>query len=261
MEDFRARLNQHRGRVWVRTLTDTTAVPHVLLYAAVTIGPAPPEWAEKIWMYDSCTFAGFPMSVAELRALFTPRGAKSARARERLGLAELLTGNITWQHNSSRARPDHTTLIWPTIAYETSLVTTSSPQAMNGFLVGPADTPSFAVFGAAFGAFFRGDFSLTGAQNPPLHKLRVHIVDTRARIARVRVRAASVEVTIAGRSRVGLQLERTCSRQSPSGRRGDEYRPGFVPATGRFANGRLVVAEARRPLDRLPRAHQLGWCA
>lgn len=76
-----------------------------------------------------------------------------------------------------------------------------------GYLVGVDETPSFPTLGAAFNAFMHDDFTVSGTGNPSFGEVSIRFVDQRARIRRVRIRAASVDVCVAGRSLEGCHLE------------------------------------------------------
>jgi hypothetical protein len=64
--------------------------------------------------------------------------------------------------------------------------------------VGADATPSFPAFAGAFNAFFYDQYASSGMGNPQLNTANIHVVDDRARIRRVRVRPASVDVWLAG---------------------------------------------------------------
>ncbi len=70
--------------------------------------------------------------------------------------------------------------------------------------IGDGNNPSFPTVGAAFSAFFHGNFTVTGTSNPELGQLSVRLVDGRAR---VRIRPTLLDVWVGGRALAGAQLE------------------------------------------------------
>jgi hypothetical protein len=77
----------------------------------------------------------------------------------------------------------------------------------SSFMVGIGDAPSFPAFGGAFNAFFYGDYTVTGVNNPPIQRLDVRLLDQRARFRKVLVRATAVDVWLGGCGLAGLTLE------------------------------------------------------
>ena len=69
-----------------------------------------------------------------------------------------------------------------------------------GILHRAGDVPSFPVLLAAYAGFFTGISVVRGTGNPQLGGISIRCVDTGARIVRVRVHAASLEVWLDGSS-------------------------------------------------------------
>jgi hypothetical protein len=76
-----------------------------------------------------------------------------------------------------------------------------------GYLVGIGEAPSFPTFGAASSAYFHDDFVITGSGTPPTGQITLRLVDYRARIMRVRIRPASLDVWVSGRGIARTRLE------------------------------------------------------
>ena len=109
-------------------------------------------------------------------------------------------------HIPSLARYSNTSLHWPSVLYTPPFSSGPHVNHPQGYLVGDGPTPSFPAFGSAYNAFFFDDFALSGVGNPQLD-VAVHVVDGRARIRRVRIRPASVDVWLGGSALAGTCLE------------------------------------------------------
>jgi hypothetical protein len=118
-----------------------------------------------------------------------------------------MNGNFNWLRKPSLALYDELILSWPSVAYTISMANQGSIQAPNGYMVGQDDAPSFPTFGAAYNAFYHHNFTVSGTNNPQLGQVWIRLVDARARIGRVRIRPASLEVWVGGRSVRGTRLE------------------------------------------------------
>ncbi|MGH2872591.1 MAG: hypothetical protein ACRDL5_09050 [Solirubrobacteraceae bacterium] len=82
------------------------------------------------------------------------------------------------------------------------------------YLVGPGSTPSFPAFGRAFNAFFYDQSAISDVGNPQFNTANIHVVDDRARIRRVRVPPASIDLWLGG----------SALRDTVVGLNGAEYR-------------------------------------
>jgi hypothetical protein len=113
--------------------------------------------------------------------------------------------NASWFRHASRQRYIDIELSWPsrTIILALPDAQMNSPS---GYMVG-ANSPSFPTFAGAFAAFFHDQWVQTGANQPNLAQIVARIVDSRARIQRVVVRAASLDVWVDGRGIQGCRLE------------------------------------------------------
>jgi hypothetical protein len=115
-------------------------------------------------------------------------------------------GDFSYTHAPSLAQNGELALAWPSHTYTPS-TTITNVGAPSGYLIGAGEVPSFPVFSGAYNAFFTGRFTVTGTGNPQLGRIAIHYVDTGARIARVRVRPASLEVWLDGSSLTNSFLE------------------------------------------------------
>ena len=201
-------LRRRRGRVWIsavvgRPVGGTTR----LLHALVIVGPRPDAWSERTWTYGDCTFTSITMSTARLASVLDQdREAVLKVGAVGVGL-ELPNGTLNWIRKPSLALHDELALPWPSVAYTINIGDQVSAFSPNGYLVGKGDSPSFPTFGAAYNAFYYGNFMVSGTTNPLLGQVSLRLIDVRARIARVRVRPTSLEVWVGGRVLRGTRLE------------------------------------------------------
>lgn len=179
-----------------------------LLHAQAIVGLRPPVWWEELWSYESCTFAADVWSTRKLSNLLSAARPAQFEIDSHAASFELADNDFSWQRIPSMAPYNELALPWPTLEYKLRLVADSSLQPPNaGYLVGAGSSPSFPTFGSAFRAYFLNDFTVTGGGSPPTGDLTVRVVDRRARITRVRLRPASVDVWIGGRDLANARLE------------------------------------------------------
>src|SRR6266498_3154398 len=201
---FAGRVKDERGPVWVRAVLGPLSRRRAPLFAAyVFVGPQPPGWVEATWRYESCTFTA---------ARTTPKRLTAALEAGELALGSLTAvftfgpGDIwQWRREPSYARLDRFGIPWPHVAYELALAGLDN-QHLPERLVG-RDAPSFPTSGAAFEAFFYGNFEPTGTMNPMLGRIWLRVIDTSGRIRRVAVRPGGLDVVVDGNRTKGAVLE------------------------------------------------------
>jgi hypothetical protein len=120
---------------------------------------------------------------------------------------QLMSSNFNWVRKPSLALYDELLLPWPSVAYTVSMDNQGTISPPNEYLVGDGDTPSFPTFGAAYNAFYHDNFVVSGTSSPQLGQLSIRFVDGRARIGRIRIRPASLDVWVSGRALNGTRLE------------------------------------------------------
>lgn len=207
-DEFRAQLRQRRGRAWISAVigepVDGVAP---LLHALIVVGPRPERWTERTWTYGECSFIAFAVSTAKLASALDPERDVTLKAGSISVRLELMNGNFNWIRKPSLALYDELILPWPSLAYTISLAKQGSIHPPNGYLVGRGDAPSFPIFGAAYNAFYHHNYAVSGTNNPQLGQVSIRFVDARARIGRVRIRPASLDVWLGGRAVRGTRLE------------------------------------------------------
>jgi len=207
-DDFRAQLRARRGRAWISAVigqpVDGVAP---LLHALIVVGPRPEGWTERAWIYGECSFVSVAISTAKLASVLDPERDVSLKAGPISVGIELMNGNFNWLRKPSLALYDELVLPWPSMAYTIGMANQGQIHPPNGYLVGQDDAPSFPTFGAAYNAFYHHNFTVSGTNSPQLGQISIRLVDGRARIGRVRIRPASLDVWVGGRAVKGSWLE------------------------------------------------------
>lgn len=165
--------------------------------AEIQLGPETRETFGLRWTYESCTFLSGALESEELHEFLT---ASELRRHSICGvdLEFELQPQCSFQRKPSLALHDSPAVPWPSTVYTAQLSQTPMQfQAPGGFLIGPG-APSFAAFGAAFNAFYYGDYTLSGTQPPLLGQVMVRDCDTRGRIRSVTIQAAQLVVDLDG---------------------------------------------------------------
>ncbi len=177
----------------------------MLLYLLAMVGPRPRGWRDQTWRYEQCTFVSARMTSKQLATIFES-GEHHWAIADSSATVEFRQGQIGTVHAPSLAQYAQLRLPWPSVIYSPGIAVDhiNSPQ---GYLVGVDDQPSFPAFSGAFNAFFYDSFAVTGTQNPQLGNVSIHWLDTRARVRRVRIRPASLEVWVDGSALDGASLE------------------------------------------------------
>jgi hypothetical protein len=177
-----------------------------LLSLQAVVGPQPPGWLKHTWTYAQCTFASAQITADRLASLLEPGAPRELVIGRTRAVVNVQPGQFSCVHAPSLAQYDELRLAWPCSACTPSIagVTVNTPQ---GYLIGAGDVPSFPVFSAAYAGFFTGITAVGGTGNPQLGRMSIRCVDAGARIVRVRVHAASLEVWLDGSSLAGTILE------------------------------------------------------
>jgi hypothetical protein len=172
-----------------------------------TIGLRPAGWRELTWRYEQCTFVSVAVTCRRLGQWLKGGERTIALGDARATIAFTPNAQYTRTHIPSLARYHDMQLAWPSFFHEPSIASSANFNAPSGNLVGAGDTPSFPAFSAAFNAFFYDQWAVTGSSNPDLTRARIHVVDNRARIQRIRLRPGSVEVWLSGRALTDTVVE------------------------------------------------------
>jgi hypothetical protein len=177
-----------------------------LHYAWALIGTEPPEWAEQAWQYERLAFAACKLPAADLAALCaTTPGGVIALGQFQATLTAAI-GPANWTKQPSFAPHDRLCLPCPVTDFRIASADPSGRQLPHDLLVGDS-CPSFPEPNSAWRAFFEGDCSLAGAQNPPTDLAVLRVVQDAGRLGHVRVTATQLTVEVNGTSLEGCELE------------------------------------------------------
>ncbi len=162
------------------------------------------------WDYHrelSSQFPPAPVRIVYAKAGTIPTATQlatgSLRATFTLGPGD----HCQWRREPSFARFERLGIPWPTVLYELSLDGLQNTRLPERLIGRESRSPSFAVAGAAYDAFFFNNFQATGTMNPTLGRVDLRLVDTRARLRRVRSRPGALDVLVGGNAVKGATLE------------------------------------------------------
>lgn len=184
--------------------TDSQAA---LWHAEIVVGSENLTVEDRVWRYETCTFASSRVQASYL-ADWLVAGVTKKVSIGPIDFDVNLHTHANAQHKPRWAQHDNRPIDWPSVTYALSLVADSSQpfQPPGGMLIGPG-APAFVTFGGAFNAFFYGNFTLTGTNNPALGNIEVRIVDGRGRIGGVAIRPTHLEVGVDGSDLDGASIE------------------------------------------------------
>jgi len=208
LDDLRRRLSKSRRSAWIQAVVAAgDDDPARLLAMQARVGPKPSSWRERIWKYDQCTFVSCRMTSRRLAQLLKEGARIFALGPVRTTIAFGDNAQYTCVHVPSLARYSNVQLPWPSFVHMPGFVNVGHINDPQGYLVGEGTTPSFPDFGGAFNAFFYDQYAISGVGRPQLNTLNIHVVDGRARIRRVRVRPASIDLWLGGSALRGTVVE------------------------------------------------------
>lgn len=244
IEDLLRNLRSRRSRAWIHAVIGRSTDGYApLLHALIVVGLRPAGWAEQKWTYGECSFISSSMSSIELASALDPTREVPFRLGSGLVVFELMGDSFNWIRKPSLAIYDEITMSWPSMAYNLNLNNRDAAFPPSGYLVGEGDSPSFPTFGAAYNAFYRGSFVVSGTNSPQLGQVSLRIADTRARIVRVRIRPASLEVWVGGRALRDARLELNGAEDRASAELESAGRISFRLATGLPSDAWLWLKE------------------
>ena len=181
---------------WVRLLLGPPREGKKPVWAALAIvGSQPDGWELRRWDYEQCTFTTVEMPAAVLAGHLTTGDhiLKLDADVVDFSFAESL---IQWWRHASRQKYASVELPWPSTSYNLSF--TDRVQFGPNDYLSSIDAPSFPAFSSAYSAFFYDERVMTGASQPTLGQITLRIADESARISRVVIGAASLDVWVDG---------------------------------------------------------------
>jgi hypothetical protein len=163
----------------------------------VVTGAPPDTWAEECWEYEHAVLDALEASGKTVARWF-------ARGQVEVGSATValtVQQGIHPERRDSRASGIYQPLPWPSITWRTQTTDTTAP--LHDVLVA-AGTPAFINFDQAAAAFFRTPQQSNRRFDG--HEIVIREQDPRARIERVRIRAAELVVSVGGNDCAGKRL-------------------------------------------------------
>lgn len=196
------------------------AVGHktALWRAEIIVSAAHLPVEQRIWTYETCTFASCNLPASDLAGWLVTGEPQQFDAGP-INFEFSLFSHAYAQHKPRWAQHDNQPIDWPSVSYSLSLVADSSQpfQPPSDMLIG-ADAPAFVTFGVAFNAFFYDNFTLTGSSNPALGNIEIRVVDGRGRIGAIAIKPTHLEVQVDGfgLSSANIELMATVDRTTIS---------------------------------------------
>jgi Putative DNA-binding domain len=209
LESLRGMLARDRRRAWVRVLFGVDSESATRLRSAqIIVGQKPEGWESRRWIYPEWTFVSAEMTARAVSELLA--GDDQKLIVEGVSGTTQIQEHGQWFRHASRQFYGGIELPWPsrTVTFSTADGQSNAP---GGYLVG-SEGPSFPSFGGAYSAFFFNQWTQTGASQATLGQITFRLVDGSARIRRIVVRAASVDVWVDGRTVRGSRLELNSSK-------------------------------------------------
>jgi Putative DNA-binding domain len=180
---------------------------HDMRYVDAIVAPpgVPAGWQPKRWEYEDVTFVAASVSSRALAAALSRDDAQVLPLGGYDLTLPVLSEHVQWWHKPSRARWESVLLPWPIRDYDLSMP--GGPQQVHvpGYMIGD-DCPSFPTYGAAFRAFFYGEFAGVGGQVPSGFGT-VRLVQSAAWLDRVLITPTALQVGVAGSSAAGMRIE------------------------------------------------------
>lgn len=190
---------------WVRLLLGPPQDGRKPVWAVLAVvGPQPEGWEPRRWEYEQCTFTTVEMPATKLAEYLTSGGHELKLDAD---VAQFSFGESTiqWWRHASRQKYAGVELSWPSTTY--NLIFADRVQQGPNDYLSSMDAPSYPAFSTAYSAFFYDERVLTGAGQPTLGQFTLRIATEKARIARVVVGPASLEVWVDGKQVAETRLE------------------------------------------------------
>jgi hypothetical protein len=211
VEELRRELGHDRRTAWLRLLLGPDAEGIVpVRFGQVVVGPRPDGWEERRWVYPGWTFVTTQMTARSFAVVLTAGEAKVLKLDE-LTCSFTLAESAPWLRHASLQGYGGIAMAWPSRSLTLSIGDTQG-TAQGGYLVGTAG-PSFPSFAGAYAAFFYNRWAQTGVNQGTFGQIDLRIVDSRARIRRAVIRAASLDVWADGPMVKGCRLELNSSTE------------------------------------------------
>ncbi len=203
--DFGRQLREHGGIAHVRALLLGTEEGWVVYHVWALVGAEPPDWLETTWQYEQLSLVSCRLPAGDLSALFSGDTGAAITLGETTAHVRAGLGPANWTRRPSYAIHDRMPLPIPVTEYQISAADPNR-HLPHHMLVGEG-CPSFPEPNSAWRAFAEGDYSLTGASQPPHELALIRIAETGGWIGTVHVTATHLSAEVRGTAVAGAELE------------------------------------------------------
>lgn len=203
-----ARLGVEDQSAFVRAVVREDGGHRPVWYVDAVVGPpaAPAQWQARVWAYEPVTFVAAQVSSRALAAALDRDDAQVLPLGRYDLVLPVLSEQLPWRRNPSRARYNAVSLPWPALTYEPWRPDQPLRTNLSDFLIGD-DCPSFATYDAAFRAFFYSDFSNSPPQQAPSGFGVVRVIERAAWLDRVLITPTHIDVHVDGSDINGARVE------------------------------------------------------
>lgn len=198
-----------KGTAWLRLLIDRSTASPTLRYGHAVIGAQPSTWHGESWHYESVTFVSITMAARDLVAAL----CAESDGLLRLGDDEIAVPPIQQMlqvaHRPSFELHDRDQAPMPSFGYTINRdggATNTSMAGRTDYVVGP-DSPSFTDLDTAYRGFFLGKYDVPANETVPSELLHIRVLDERAYLGPIHIRATELTVEIGGSDPSGAMLE------------------------------------------------------
>ncbi len=249
LSSFLADLACSDGPAFIRAAAETGSHAVWHIDAIVTPPAEPAGWQPLVWQYEPVTFIAGQAPCSALASALDPSDAQTLPLTGYNLTLPVVSEQLSWQHRPSRARYDSVLLPWPARIFEPRVPDRPHGQQQPpGYLIGD-DCPSFPSYGAAFRAFFYGDFSLApGGQVPSAFGV-IRVVDGRAWLERVVITPTALDIYLAGSQVDGTRVELNGATYRADARASGSAMVRLPLPDGLPANAWLYLSRDRQWLD------------
>ena len=196
------------GDAWLRALINWTGTCWTLRYAQAVIGQEPSTWPGQTWRYESLSFVAITLPATELVAALNVESDGRLQMGEFDVVLPRVHSSVQLQHRPSFELHDRTRMSLPSAEYVLQrLAGDNNVSADPGdFLVGP-DCPSFTSLDAAYRGFFLDRWDEPAQEQRPPDLLHIRVLDDRAWLGPIHIRATEMTVQVCGTDPAGSTLE------------------------------------------------------
>lgn len=221
------------------------------------VGAEPPDWQETTWRYEQLYFVACRVPVCSLAAVCSTDVGTVMTFGQIEAVVRQPIGPANWTRRPSYSAHDRVPLPIPVTDFQISAA--DSNRYLPHEMLAGENCPSFPEPNSAWRAFAEGDYSLSGANQPPIDLAQIRMAETAAWIGSVHVTATELTAEVLGTAVAGAELE-LFGTTDRSQRRLDG--PGtitFPLSDGLPASAWLWLKRGLQWLDYRPIDARSGW--